>query len=624
MSQNRVRKVIACFVAMAAVIMALAGGYLIRPMISDETFFWVFYPSMVILALLGGLFPGLLAAQRADSTLAESDRKFMRDRQKAEAALRESEARFRTLSESMPQLVWTATADGQNDYANSRWEQYTGLTRDELAGDGWAQVVHADDRAQAVTTWQTAVRSRVQYDVEFRLRAADGGYRWFKVRGERVLNTDGKVVKWIGTCTDIDHQKRVQEELARAKAAAEEVSRAKDEFLAVLSHELRTPLSPVLLSASALEHQRDLPDDVRTELAMIRRNVELECRLIDDLLDLTRIARNKLPLNMQSVNVHQLIQDTLRICHDDIVAHKLEVRLVLNADVHRVHGDPTRLQQVLWNLVKNACKFTPVGGRITIRTYTTGLPGDNEAGDEAKPGAPGERAEKSQIYLEVSDTGVGISAEALPRIFDAFEQGSRGTTRRFGGLGLGLAISRKLAEMHGGMLKAQSSGTNQGSTFTLSLPVQLGRSSPTYHEFPDLAARESQEPIETGVSLRVLLVEDHADTARVMAKLLESLNCRVSVAHTVADALTLAGNEPFDLVVSDLGLPDASGHDLMRQLRSEHRNLRGIALSGYGMEDDIKRSMEAGFTDHLIKPIQFDQLRTVLTRATAGEETHSG
>lgn len=609
----------ACLVAMAAVVLALAGGYIIRPTISDETFFWVFYPSMVILALLGGLLPGLLAAQRADTTLAESDRKFMHDRQMAEAALRESEARFRTLSESMPQLVWTATPDGQNDYANSRWEQYTGLSRNELSGERWAEVLHPEDRERAILAWSAAVHSpTAQYDLELRMRGSDGVYRWFKVRGERVLSSDGKVVKWIGTCTDIDYQKRVQEELSRAKTAVEEVSRAKDEFLAVLSHELRTPLSPVLLSASALEHQRDLPEEIRSELAMIRRNVELECRLIDDLLDLTRIARNKLPLNMQSVNMHQLVQETLRICHDDIVARRLHVALHLDADVHRVHGDPTRLQQVLWNLVKNACKFTPESGSITIRTFATGLPGDHDGQDAGAMDGSATK-DRPEIHVEVADTGVGISAEALPRIFDAFEQGSHGTTRQFGGLGLGLAISRKLAQMHGGTLMAASAGSNQGSTFTLTLPVQVGRSSPTYQEFPDLAAQETQEPAESGVTRRVLLVEDHADTARVMARLLESLNCRVSVAHTVAEALDLASRETYDLVVSDLGLPDASGHELMRRLRVDHHDLRGIALSGYGMEEDIRRSMEAGFIDHLIKPIQFDQLRTVLSRVTAGE-----
>jgi signal transduction histidine kinase/ActR/RegA family two-component response regulator len=391
-----------------------------------------------------------------------------------------------------------------------------------------------------------------------------------------------------------------------ARSEAEAASEAKDRFLATLSHELRTPLTPVLAVVSRLETDGrlsglagDLAGDLAADLAMIRRNVELEARLIDDLLDLTRIARGKLDLHPEIADLRMLVEHaTGMCCAPEIAAGRLRLVTDLAAGDHRVWGDPSRLTQVLWNLLNNAVKFTPAGGAITLCS----------------------RSEPERLVLEVSDTGVGIDPHVLPHIFGAFEQGPARGPRGAGGLGLGLAISRAIAEMHGGELTAASAGRGRGSTFTLSLPDLLPRDPetgevPVFPEpSPDIPAPKSQLP-----NLKILLVEDHADTAEAMAELLRLLGHRVTVAGGVAAALAAAEEEDgLDLVISDLGLPDGSGLDVMRRL-SASRRLPGIALSGYGMEDDVRRSLEAGFDRHLTKPVSLQALEATIWQVVRQE-----
>ncbi|HYG65303.1 MAG TPA: ATP-binding protein, partial [Thermoanaerobaculia bacterium] len=306
---------------------------------------------------------------------------------------------------------------------------------------------------------------------------------------------------------------RAQRVLQQAKDAAEEASRAKDQFLAVLSHELRTPLTPVLAAAQLLEMDRDLPARHRDSLAMIRRNVQLEARLIDDLLDLTRIARGKLELQLASVDVHEKIRLVVRMLEAEAAAKPVSVAVHLEAARPLVTGDAARIQQVLWNLIKNSVKFTPPEGGVQIRTW------DSPEG---------------RLRVEVRDTGVGIDPEVLPRIFDAFEQGGSSVTRQFGGLGLGLAISKSLVDLHGGTLTAASEGPGRGATFTLELPALI----PDATTAAGAAAAAPAPPENRGA--RLLLVEDHLDTADAMARLLGSFGYDVRVAGTVASALEAA------------------------------------------------------------------------------------
>jgi signal transduction histidine kinase/ActR/RegA family two-component response regulator len=379
--------------------------------------------------------------------------------------------------------------------------------------------------------------------------------------------------------------------LHRAKQAAEEANRAKDRVLATLSHELRTPLTPVLAVLSRLEADPAVPGSVREALAMVRRNAELEARLIDDLLDHTRIVRGKLELHREAADLRRVIEHAIEICAQDIEADRIRLTVDLAPESHRVFGDPPRLSQVFWNLFKNAVKFTPPGGTIAVRSRR-----EEEGG--------------GRLVVEVSDTGIGIAPEALPRIFDAFEQADRGITRRFGGLGLGLAVSRAILEAHGGSLTASSAGSGHGATFIIRLPV--GEPVPTpAEESPAPSAAPLSET--TDRPLHLLLVEDHPDTADAMAELLRLLGHQVTVAGSVAKALAAADGRRFDLVISDLGLPDGSGLDLMRDLAAHH-GLRGIALSGYGMDEDLRKSREAGFAAHLTKPVSLPALQAAIRR----------
>jgi signal transduction histidine kinase len=369
-----------------------------------------------------------------------------------------------------------------------------------------------------------------------------------------------------------------QEELEKTNLELAEKARsnmAKDQFLAMLSHELRTPLTPVLASALALENEPALPKGVHESLQMIRRNVELEARLIDDLLDLTRIDRGKVQLNFEVADAHTLLQSALDICQAEIDRKQLVHSVHLGAQKFHLQADPARLQQIFWNLINNAVKFTPKDGWISIST-----------GNDAN----------GQLRVEIADSGLGIEPESLPKIFDAFEQGGR---TQLGGLGLGLAISKTLVEAHKGTIRAQSAGQNKGASFTLVFPTcEKAESQTAPAVLPAVPPRHPR---------RILLVEDHEDTNRSLTNLLRRRGYQVHSALNFQSAIDLSAKEKFDVLISDLALPDGSGIDLMRTLQS-NRPVLGIALTGFGMEDDVRRGREAGFRHHLVKPIDLNKL----------------
>ena len=379
-----------------------------------------------------------------------------------------------------------------------------------------------------------------------------------------------------------DELRRRADELATANAA-------KDEFLAILSHELRTPLTPVLLTASLMESHPLLPAELRDDVATIRRNVELESRLISDLLDLTRISKGKLQLDVQDVDLHALVRAAVDICQREASAN---LRVELRAARHTVRGDGTRLQQVFWNLVSNAIKFTGPDGTITVRSSDGGEDGD-----------------AGIVRVEVADTGRGIDAAVLPKLFNAFEQGGSRTAREQAGLGLGLAITRKLAEAHGGTVKAHSDGRGRGATFVVELPTVAEPASPKPPEDSDPPGRGASR------ALSVLLVEDHEPTRDVLTRLLRHSGHTVTGASSLASARAAARGQKFDLLLSDLGLPDGSGLELMRELRDDYGG-RAIALTGYGMETDVRASRDAGFAEHLTKPIDVAALEAAVHRVT--------
>ncbi len=503
--------------------------------------------------------------------------------------LRDREEHYRTLSEALPHLVFTCGADGECDFLSKQWCEYTGLDAGTTHGLAWLDAVHPDDRDEIRDTWLKAVRTNNDdYRHELRIRRHDGAYRWFDVRIVAMRDPRGSVNKWFGSCTDIHAQRESNEErellLASeqaARQAAEEANRAKDRFLAMLSHELRTPLTPVLAGTRLLEQIPGLPEAARAGVLMIRRNIELEARLIDDLLDLTRVANGKLSLTLDTVDVHEVIDAVLELFHSEMQIKQQDVHVEREAQQHYVRGDRARMQQMFWNLVRNAAKFTPDGGHIFVRT----------------------RDERMHVVIEVEDTGIGIAPEQIGKLFHAFEQGSHNMTRQFGGLGLGLAVTKALTEAHGGTVSAKSPGTHCGATFTIVLPTAApgsGVARPADHSGPHRAG-----------ALEILLIEDHEDTAEVMSQLIRALGHEVAVATSVAGALALTAAQRFDLVVSDIGLPDGSGIDFIRAFRKESA-APAIALTGFGTDDDVRRSIDAGFTAHLTKPVNFEQLERLI------------
>lgn len=417
--------------------------------------------------------------------------------------------------------------------------------------------------------------------IEHPLKDKSGATHFFDINLLRLQGVRETVQGVLYLVEDKTRDVTLRQELIAANAA-------KDQFLAQLSHELRSPLTPVIAMVGELE--AEIPDSkpVKEALEVVRRNVELEARLIDDLLDVTRISKGKLQLTFEPISIHQIVQRAYEICLNEIDAKHLEVNFALRATHTYVEGDPARLQQVFWNLIKNSVKFTPEKGRITIETLNP-VPG--------------------KIEVRITDTGIGITPDAIDRIFDAFEQGQSDITRRFGGLGLGLTISKTLIAAHGGNIRVQSPGKDQGATFTVELnttkiPVEVdgdGEAGP---------ADRTPEPATAG-HRRVLVVDDHHDTCLGMKRMLERRGYQITIAHTAEQAVNKVRAEEFDLLISDIGLPDRSGYELMREVRLNSQ-LPGIALSGFGSEQDVSQAKEAGFDEHLTKPINFERLEKTI------------
>ncbi len=390
-------------------------------------------------------------------------------------------------------------------------------------------------------------------------------------------------------------RRETEETLRRLAAEAQSANRSKDRFLAALSHELRTPLTPVLMTVSTLFEDDRLPTDVREQLGMMERNITLEARLIDDLLDLTAVSSGKLSLHPQPCNAHELMRLALEMVEDAAQTKGVEVVCHFQAAHHGLMADPARFQQVVWNLLRNAVKFTPAGGQVTIHTSNKTAPDGQE-----------------WLWLEVVDTGIGIEADGLEKVFQPFEQGRVTGDHRFGGLGLGLAIARAIVDMHGGKIRAHSDGENKGATFVVELPTSkvAKTNSMPFRKHGDTELLARTEPRMT--VRRILLVEDHAPTLQVLSSLLGRSGYEVIAVSSIAAAMAAVTTGTFDLVISDLGLPDGTGIQLMSGLRDRF-GLRGIALTGYGMEEDMVMAREAGFIAHLVKPVHIAELRKILS-----------
>jgi len=491
---------------------------------------------------------------------------------------------YRIYVEQMQEGAVTVTGEGLILFCNQRFAEMIGVPLDHVIGSLLPSRLEEKcwlDLASVLHTDHVPVKR------EGFLSRSDGEELPVHFAASRLPLRDQRVICLV--VTDLSEQK-TGDALRMAKEVAERASAAKDGFLATLSHELRTPLNPALLGIATLQQDHALSPEVHSTLAMIRRNIELETRLIDDMLDLTRIANGKLELHEAPVDVRTILEGAIAICRSHIEDKGQSLYLDLDAAESHSFGDEVRLQQVFWNVLRNAIKFTPDEGTIHL---TTSNPRDH------------------LIRITIADTGIGFEPSQAARLFHAFEQMDRNMTRRFGGLGLGLSISRSLIIAHGGRIWGESLGPDQGATFHIDLPLRA----PSVSTPPPMPA----PAVSSSHDLRILLVEDHEDTRNIFYLILEQKGHHVLAAGTAHDALRLAQEHSFDLVISDLGLPDQSGMELMRQLHGTY-GLPGIAVSGYGMEEDVARSRESGFRYHLTKP--FDPARLDDLIAAVSRDLH--
>jgi two-component system CheB/CheR fusion protein len=627
-------------------------------------------------------------------------------RKQSEEELRRSEERFRQLADAMPQIVWTCGPDGIVDYCNERWYDFTGFERGKPDGASWDPLIHPDDAPRTRDAWQRSVETGEPYEVGYRLCDRSGAYRWHLDRALPARDAEGRIVKWFGTCTDIDDQKRAEDRLReqerelrtiadntpdmlcrmdrefrqvfvnaavartigmrpeqvlgktgreiglrrelcdlweaavrraleerrqqavelscesadgshhytarmvpeegpsgevehvlavvtdvtdrkRAEDALAAADQRKDEFLATLAHELRNPLAPIQNGLEILAHARDAEAASKIRQMMSRQLWHM-VRLIDDLLDISRISTGKVTLRKERVSLQTACEIAVEATRAAIEASRHTLDLDLPEDPVWVHADVTRLTQIITNLLTNAVKYTPEGGRITLSV----------------------RLEGPDAVARVTDTGLGIPKEMLAEVFEMFTQVNRTLNRAQGGLGIGLALVKKLVDMHGGAIAAQSRGSGQGATFTVRLPAAPLESEPPKAPDPPAPAPAPSE------RLQILVVDDNEDAAQSLAMLLDFEGHDARAVHTGEAALAAAKEHPPHLVFLDIGLPGMDGYEVARRLRSEPslRATKIVALTGWGSEDDKRKTRAAGFDDHLTKPIGLPELEALLAR----------
>ena len=493
---------------------------------------------------------------------------------------------LRQLADGLPQIVWIARPDGSHEYYNKQWYDYTGLTFENSTDAAWRELFHTDDRERAETMWTEALREGKPYEIEFRLRrAADGEFRWFLGRALPHRDAEGNIVNWFGTSTDIHEQKLAQDALRTTRDAMTRENHQKDDFLALLSHELRTPLNAVF-GWTRLMQEHVLGEAERAQAVdSIMRNAEAQAKLIEDVLDITRIVNQKLSLDREIVQLWRVVTEAIEAVLPS--ADAKGVALISEVESHDllVHADRMRLQQVVTNLLTNAVKFTPRRGEIRV--------------------AVSQQNEFATIV--VSDTGQGIDPEVLPHIFERFRQGDS-TTRRHGGLGLGLAIVHQLVRLHGGEIEVESAALNEGSRFTVRLPILALGSLPSSHPDRSHFGGEDAFPADHLRGLSVMVVDDELSVRELLSLTLAKCGASVTSAASVQEALAVLPNLSPDVIVSDIAMPGMDGYEFIHKLRELVRPRSGrevpvIALTACASGQDRDLALEAGFDRHITKPV---------------------
>jgi PAS domain S-box-containing protein len=497
-------------------------------------------------------------------------------REQAALAVRDSERLYRAIGESIEFGVWVCAPDGRNTYASPSFLRLVGMTQEQCSSFGWGEVLHPDDAEQTIAAWKECVRTGANWYREHRFRGVDGLWHPILARGVPVKDDRGEVICWAGINLDISHLKSAEEALRAA-------DRRKTEFLAILSHELRNPLAPIRSAIYVLKGAGPGTEQAERARAVIERQTDHLCRLVDDLLDVTRIANGKIELRRQRLDLREVAARAAEDARALVESRGVALEVQLPASPIWVEADATRVAQVVGNLVQNASKFSRRGDRIQVSLS----------------------AVEGEAELSVRDTGTGIDPLLLPTLFTPFVQGARTIDRSEGGLGLGLALVKGLVELHGGRVSARSAGIGHGSEFIVRLPSLPLASAATASEGPAVAP-----PLSSPRT--ILIVDDNRDGADTLAEVVEMLGHVAVVAYDGESALERIEAKPPDLVLCDVGLPGMSGYEVAKAIRARGGRMPLYALTGYALPDDVKVARLAGFDGHLPKPVEIAMVARLL------------
>ncbi len=530
------------------------------------------------------------------------------DRKQAETSLRDSESRYRAIGEAIDYGVWMCDADGRNTYASDSFLQLVGISQEQCSDFGWSDALHPEDAEKTISAWQTCVRTGGIWDREHRFRGVDGEWHFVLARGVPIRSGTGQVIGWAGINLDISRLKRAEQSLREA-------DHRKDEFLAMLAHELRNPLAPIRNAVQVLRLRGDTEQTVQSVSEMMERQISQLVRLVDDLLDISRVSRGRIELRRARIELASVVSHAAEACHSHYSS--MEHQLTVSLPPHPIYlnADLTRLTQVVGNLLNNACKFTDKGGQIEIAVNVESPATHEESFEnEVSRGDPSDTSPNAVrtpfAVIRVRDNGIGIAADQLPRIFDMFVQVDTSLERSVSGLGIGLTLVKNLVEMHDGTISVQSAGVGHGTEFAVRLPMA---DCPLPIEEPrDDADRQSK--IKNQKSRRILVVDDNRDAAMSLAMLLNLAGNETQTRFDGRAAVEAAATFQPDVVLLDIGLPKLNGYEAARMIRElpHGKSIVLVALTGWGQEEDRRKSREAGFDGHMVKPVDLEALKTLL------------
>ncbi len=501
-------------------------------------------------------------------------------RRRVEQALKDSEERMRVATAAVSELLWTNSAEGLMVGEQRGWGDFTGQSREEYEGYGWSRAIHPEDAQQTLEAWTRAVAEKRTFADHHRVRRHDGEWRHCSVRAVPLLDAEGTIREWVGVHTDITDRNRAEETLRQLAAELSETNRRKDEFLATLAHELRNPLAPIRTGLQLMKLAAGQAEPMEQARSMVERQVTQMVRLVDDLMDVSRISRGTLELRKERVPLASVLNSAVETSLPLIEQMGQELTLTLPGQPLAVDGDATRLVQVFLNLLNNASKYGDRGGHIHMSV---------------------ERQDADAV-VTVKDSGIGIAADQMPRIFDMFTQIDESLEKSHGGLGIGLSLVKRLVELHGGRVEVRSDGPGKGSEFVVRLPIATSVATP--HESGDDAQQPSVAP------RRILVVDDNRDGADSLSEMLQIMGHETRTAYDGQQGVDMADSFRPDVVLLDIGLPKLNGYEVCRRIRAQPwgRDVVLIAVTGWGQDDDRRRSDEAGFDLHLVKPVDPQRL----------------